>query len=82
MPTLPSTLPIAVKALSWLTASALGRAVGASAASSDDDPERGDIPGWVLITIMTAGLVTAVWSVADGQLRSILNHALNSVRNP
>ncbi len=46
------------------------------------DTERGDIPGWVLITIMTAGLVTAIWSVADGQLRSILNHALNSVRNP
>ena len=47
-----------------------------------EEAERGDIPGWVLITIMTAGLVTAVWSVADGQLRSILNHALNSVRNP
>ncbi len=47
-----------------------------------DDAERGDIPGWVLITIMTAGLVTAVWSVADGQLRSILSNALNSVRNP
>ena len=27
--------------------------------------ERGDVPGWVLVTVMTAGLVVAVWSVAD-----------------
>ena len=29
--------------------------------------ERGDVPGWVLITLMTAGLVTALWIVAKGQ---------------
>jgi hypothetical protein len=23
--------------------------------------ERGDVPGWVLVTVMTAGLVVAVW---------------------
>lgn len=44
--------------------------------------ERGDIPGWVLITIMTAGLVTVVWGVADNQLSQILNKALNSVTGP
>jgi hypothetical protein len=47
-----------------------------------DDPERGDIPGWVLITIMTAGLVTLVWGVASDQLSDILESALNSVRSP
>ena len=26
--------------------------------------ERGDVPGWVLITLMTAGLVTVLWAVA------------------
>jgi hypothetical protein len=26
--------------------------------------ERGDVPGWVLITVMTAGLVAALWAVA------------------
>ena len=41
--------------------------------------DRGDIPGWVLVTVMTAGLVTAVWLIADGQLTSILNRALVSV---
>lgn len=46
------------------------------------ESERGDIPGWVLITIMTAGLVTLVWGVASDQLSSILKSALNSVRSP
>ncbi len=44
--------------------------------------ERGDVPGWVLITIMTAGLVTVVWAVADDQLKDILDNALNSVKEP
>ena len=26
--------------------------------------ERGDVPGWVLITVMTAGLVVVIWRVA------------------
>ena len=30
--------------------------------------DRGDVPGWVLVTIMTAGLVTALWLVADDKL--------------
>lgn len=41
--------------------------------------DRGDVPGWVLVTVMTAGLVTAIWLIADGQLTSILNRALVSV---
>jgi hypothetical protein len=46
------------------------------------ESDRGDIPGWVLITIMTAGLVTLVWGVASDQLSSILQSALNSVKSP
>ena len=44
--------------------------------------ERGDVPGWVLVTVMTAGLVVAVWSVADGQLKAVLTSALRSVSQP
>lgn len=44
--------------------------------------DRGDVPGWVLITVMTAGLVVAVWSIADGQLKSVLTDALRSVSQP
>ena len=40
---------------------------------------RGDVPGWVLVTVMTAGLVTAIWLVADGQLTSVLTNAINKV---
>jgi hypothetical protein len=43
--------------------------------------ERGDVPGWVLITVMTAGLVMAIWGVAKGELTAMLRDALNSVHN-
>lgn len=41
--------------------------------------QRGDVPGWVLITVMTAGLVSALWLVAEPQLKSMLSNALSSV---
>ena len=44
--------------------------------------EAGDVPGWVLITIMTAGLVTVIWGVADNQLSTILSNALSTVAGP
>jgi len=44
--------------------------------------DRGDIPGWVLVTVMTAGLVVAVWSVADDQLKTVLTNALRGVSQP
>jgi hypothetical protein len=43
--------------------------------------DRGDVPGWVLVTVMTAGLVAVIWGVADDQLVDLLRSALNSVRN-
>lgn len=44
--------------------------------------ERGDVPGWVLITLMTAGLVTALWLVAGPKLQDLLTNALDSVKGP
>lgn len=44
--------------------------------------DRGDVPGWVLVTVMTAGLVTALWLVADDQLKSIFTAALGRVSGP
>ena len=41
--------------------------------------ERGDIPGWVLVTVMTAGLVGALYALAKPQLTSLLSSALHSV---
>ena len=49
---------------------------------SEDDPERGDVPGWVLITLMTAGLVTALWALAGPQLGAVFTDAISSVTGP
>lgn len=41
--------------------------------------ERGDVPGWVLITVMTAGLVTMIYTLAKSQLRKLITDALSGV---
>lgn len=41
--------------------------------------ERGDVPGWVMITVMTAGLVAILTTVAGPQLRTMLVQALTAV---
>lgn len=46
---------------------------------SDD---RGDVPGWVMITIMTAGIVVALWALAGPRLVELFTTALNSVTGP
>lgn len=51
------------------------------AAAADRSSERGDVPGWVLITVMSAGLVAALWAVAGPELSGMLRDALNSVRS-
>ena len=41
--------------------------------------DRGDVPGWVLITVMTVGLVAIIGAVAGDELRRLLRSALRSV---
>lgn len=41
--------------------------------------ERGDVPGWVLITLMTAGLVIVIWAIAGPALGEIFQSALDRV---
>lgn len=41
--------------------------------------ERGDVPGWVLVVLMTTGLVTAIWTIAAPRLTSILKNSLDSM---
>jgi hypothetical protein len=43
--------------------------------------ERGDVPGWVMVTVMTAGLVMVIWGLAKGQLQTMLTNALDSVKD-
>jgi hypothetical protein len=44
-----------------------------------DDSERGDVPGWVMVTVMTAILVVAILGVFEPQIKSAIGSALDSV---
>ena len=41
--------------------------------------DRGDVPGWVLVVLMTAGLVTGIWTVAAPRLNTLLRNSLDSM---
>lgn len=43
------------------------------------DGERGDVPGWVLVTLMTAGLVSVLWFVAGDALQKLFVDAITGV---
>lgn len=43
------------------------------------EDERGDVPGWVLVTLMTAGLVVAIWALAGPALEGLFQQAITSV---
>jgi hypothetical protein len=45
----------------------------------DLDDDRGDVPGWVLITLMTAGLVIILWGVAGPLLQNVFTQAIDRV---
>lgn len=50
-----------------------------NAASAEDQPERGDVPGWVMITLMSAVLVAALLAIASPALEGLFNEAINRV---
>jgi hypothetical protein len=41
--------------------------------------EDGDVPGWVLITLMTAGLVIVIWGLAGPALANVFQQAIARV---
>ena len=42
--------------------------------------ERGDVPGWVMITVMSAAIVAVLTGIATPALRDMLQGALSSVK--
>lgn len=46
---------------------------------SASEAERGDVPGWVMITLMTAVIVVLIWGIASTQLTDLLNNAFGKV---
>ncbi|MGM7670142.1 hypothetical protein [Microbacterium sp. A93] len=47
------------------------------AASRDED--RGDVPGWVMITLMSAVLVAGLLAIAGPALTDLFNQAISQV---
>ena len=59
----------------------IGRAVARLRKVARDtlEDERGDVPGWVLITLMTAGLVVVIWALAGPALAGLFEQAISRV---
>lgn len=47
-----------------------------------NEDEDGDVPGWVLIVLMTSALVIAIWGIARERLVAIVASALSTVCGP
>lgn len=43
--------------------------------------EAGDVPGWVMITLMTAALVVMLWAIAGPALTDLFNNAIDRILN-
>jgi hypothetical protein len=41
--------------------------------------DRGDVPGWVMVTVMTAILVVAILGIFEPQIRKALSGIIDSV---
>lgn len=41
--------------------------------------ETGDVPGWVMVTVMTAALVAALLAIAAPKLTDAFTHAISSI---
>jgi hypothetical protein len=52
-----------------------------SAVETERSLQRGDVPGWVLVVLMTTGLVTALWTIAAPRLSQILKNSLDSMNS-
>lgn len=41
--------------------------------------ERGDVPGWVMVTVMSAILVVAILGIFEPQIKDAISSAIDSV---
>lgn len=44
-----------------------------------DDGDRGDVPGWVMVTVMSAILVVAIIGVFEPEIKRAISGAIDSV---
>ena len=62
--------------LTVLIALAVASVLALRLKSKQDDAERGDVPGWVMITMMSAVLVAAILAIAQPALTKMFNDAI------
>jgi hypothetical protein len=67
-------MPVQLQFIAVWTVAAYRRAIG-------KDAERGDVPGWVMVTIMTAGLVVVIFAAFRGKITTAISDAIDSVTN-
>ena len=46
----------------------------------DEDRDRGDVPGWVMITLMTAIVVVGLLAVFRGEVTEAVRSAFTSIK--
>lgn len=88
---LPSSVQRALRELNSTFIAGRNRAAGISqfdlyqnarrGPQSDLELQRGDVPGWVLVVLMTTGLVTALWTIAAPRLSQLLRNSLDSMNS-
>lgn len=69
----PSVVSIQLCCSVWLFV------VARRALPAHDGPERGDVPGWVMITLMSAILVAGLLAIATPALTDLFNQAMSKV---
>lgn len=62
-----------------ISGSGLKTAPGKYLGPGDNHPERGDVPGWVMITLMSAALVAGLLALAGPALEGLFNQAMSKV---
>jgi len=68
-----------MRAYAWTLAALAALAGRLHDRLDDGEPERGDVPGWVMITVMTAALVLAILVPFREAIVAAVSNALESV---
>lgn len=74
------SLPMAAFAYLFQSAGKLKARVARRLAGDAGSAERGDVPGWVMITLMSAFLVAGLLALAAPALEGLFNSAISKVK--
>lgn len=74
-----AVLVCTLTALLWKSTATFAFGPESHEAAESEHPERGDVPGWVMITLMSAVLVAALLALAGPALETMFNEAMNKV---